>query len=97
MLISIVTARVKPEKIDIYEQTFRDLREQVLAREPGVSFYELAHDPSGPSHTYKVVEAYDSEETQDAHLATDYYRAAIAVIGDCLEGGTYEHVICDTI
>ena len=96
MFISIVTASVQPDKVELYEQTFRDLRDKVLAKEPGVTFYELCRVPHAPN-TYKVVEAYDSQETQDAHLATDYYQAAIAVIVGCLEGGTYEHIIVETI
>lgn len=96
MFISIVTASVIPEKVELYEQTFRDLREKVLANEPGVSFYELCRDPSAP-YTYKVVEAYDSQETQEAHLATEYYQATIPVIVGCLAGGTYEHIVCETI
>jgi quinol monooxygenase YgiN len=96
MFISVVTSRVIAEKTELYERTFRELRGKVLANEPGVSFYELCHVADAP-RTYKVIEAYDSQQTQDAHLATDYYQAAIRIIVDCLEGGSYEHVICETI
>jgi quinol monooxygenase YgiN len=96
MFISIVTSRVMAEKVGLYEQTFRELRKKVLANEPGVSFYELCRVSDAP-HTYKVVEAYDSQQTQNSHLVTDYYQAAIKIIVDCLEGGSYEHVVCETI
>ena len=38
MYVIIVKARVKPDKVALYEATFRDLRQKVLEREPGVTF-----------------------------------------------------------
>jgi quinol monooxygenase YgiN len=96
MLVSIVTARVLAGKADIYERTFRELRQKVLANEPGISFYELCRVPGVP-RTYKVIEACDTQATQDAHLATHYYQAAIEIIVGCLEDGSYEHLVCETI
>jgi quinol monooxygenase YgiN len=96
MFISVVTSRVMADKVALYERTFRELRDKVLANEPGITFYELCRVPDAP-HTYKVIEAYDTSETQAAHLEKDYYQAAIKIIVECLEGGSYEHLVCETI
>ena len=45
MFVSIVKARVRPQKVAIYESTFRELKALVHANEPGVLFYELCRDP----------------------------------------------------
>jgi len=96
MFVVIVKARVKPETVEVYESTFRALREKVLANEPGVTFYELCRVPGEP-YAYRVVEAYRDQATQEEHLAKDYYQQAIAVIGECLEGGTYEMEVVEPI
>jgi len=96
MFVILVKAQVKPEKVEIYEKTFRDLRDKVLANEPGVTFYELCRVPDKPC-TYRLVESYIDQQTQDEHMEKDYYKAASAIILDCLEGGSYEMEIVETI
>ena len=89
MFVVICRAKVQPDKVELYETTFRALREKVLANEPGIAFYELCRVPGEPCH-YRVVEAYADQAAQDAHLAMDYYQEAGAVIMGCLEGNTFE-------
>ena len=96
MYVIIVKAKVKPEKVAVYESTFRDLRQKVLEREPGVTFYELCRVPDEPC-SYRLVESYTDRAAQDAHLATDYYQAAVATIVGCLVDGTYEMETVETI
>jgi quinol monooxygenase YgiN len=96
MFVSIVKARVRPQKVAIYEATFKELRALVQANEPGVLFYELCRDPKVP-YSYRVVEAYTDQATQNAHLEMDYYKARIPIIMDCLEGGTYELEVLEAI
>lgn len=96
MFVSIVKARVRPQKVAIYEATFRELKALVQANEPGVLFYELCRDPK-IAHSYRVVEAYTDQATQNAHLEMDYYKARIPIIMDCLEGGTYELEVVEAI
>ena len=96
MYVVIVHARVYPDKVAIYEATFRELAAKVKARESGISFYELCRDPKAPC-AYKVVEAYADQATQDAHLTTDYYKAASDVFMSCLVDGTFEMEVCETI
>jgi quinol monooxygenase YgiN len=85
MLIMYCVAQVRPEKVELYEQTFRDLRTKVLANEPGVTFYELCRDPQKP-YSYRLFEAYADEGVQREHLDKDYYRAASKIIVSCLDG-----------
>lgn len=96
MNVIIVKAKVKPDKVELYESTFRALREKVLANEPGVTFYELCRVPEEPC-TYRLVESYRDEKTQEEHLAKDYYQAAVPVITECLEGESYEMEVVETI
>jgi quinol monooxygenase YgiN len=89
--IVIATARVRPDKIALYEQTFRDLKAKVDALEPGVLFYELCKDPK-EANTYRLIEAYSDEAVQQAHIDTDYYRAASRVIVECLAGDHHAEI-----
>ena len=96
MFVVLVKSRFKLDKIEIYENTFRSLRETVLANEPGVTFYELARVPGEPGN-YRLVECYTDTQVQQEHLEKDYYQAAIPIIVDCLEGATYEMEVVETI
>jgi len=96
MFVIIVKARVKPDKVELYESTFKALRETVLANEPGVSFYELSRVPDSPCE-YRLVEAYQDAEDQAEHLARDYYQKAVPIITECLEGESFEMEVVETI
>lgn len=96
MFVVICRAKVKPEKIALYEETFRNLREKVLANEPGIGFYELCRVP-GEAGAYRVVEAYADAAAQELHLGMDYYRQAGATIIDCLVDGAFEMEVVETI
>jgi len=96
MLVVICKAQVKSDKVGVYESTFKALRAQVLAEEPGVTFYELCRVPGQPCH-YRVVECYTDQAAQDLHLNTDYYKAAFATVLDCLVDGTFEMEVVEPI
>jgi quinol monooxygenase YgiN len=96
MFVVIVKAKVKPDKVSIYESTFKALRKIVLEREPGVTFYELCRVPGEPC-CYRVIECYADQAAQDVHLAADYYQQAGPVIVDCLVGATYEMETVETV
>jgi quinol monooxygenase YgiN len=96
MFVVICRARVKAEKVGLYEATFARLREKVLANEPGIAFYELCR-VAGEPHAYRVVEAYADQAAQDLHLAMDYYREASATIIECLVDGAFEMEVVETI
>lgn len=96
MFFVIVKARVKPDKVDIYESTFKALRETVLENEPGVTFYALSRVPDSPCE-YRLVEAYENAQVQEEHFAKDYYQAAVPVIMACLEDGSFEMEVFEAI
>lgn len=96
MFVVIVKARVKPEKVELYESTFKALRHKVLASEPGVTFYELCRVPDEPG-SYRMVECYKDAQAQDEHLGQDNYQEAVAIITECLEGGSYEMEVVETV
>lgn len=85
MKITIVTLRIRPEKVALYETTFRELREKVRANEPGTTFFEVCRDPQEPG-VYRVFEAYADADALPAHLSTDYYHETAAIFITCLAG-----------
>ena len=79
----IATLTVQEGKNEEFEQVFRELTEQVLANEPGVTFY-AAHRSRSDSQVYKVLEQYRSQEDLDAHGKSEHFRAAGKKLGDLL-------------
>lgn len=83
--------RVKPEKADLYERTFKELQDLVQKHEPGTLLFEAAKDPEVPNG-YRVFEAYKDMKAVDDHTATDYYKRTAAVFVECLEGDHMEQI-----
>lgn len=81
----IATIPVQEGKNEEFEAVFKDLAAQVLANEPGCSFYALNRSKSDPQ-TYKVLESYVDQAALEAHGATDYFKAANVKLG-ALVGG----------
>ena len=71
----IATIPVQAGKNEELEAVFMELAAQVLANEPGCSFYSLNRSKSDPQ-TYKVLESYVDQAALEAHGKTDYFRAA---------------------
>ncbi|MDG1081759.1 MAG: antibiotic biosynthesis monooxygenase, partial [Porticoccaceae bacterium] len=57
----IATITVRDGKNAEFEELFTGLTEQVLANEPGATFYAL-HRTKSDSQVYKVLEQYASKE-----------------------------------
>jgi quinol monooxygenase YgiN len=85
MRVTQAILRIKPEKAELYEKTFHELRDKVLENEPGTTFFELCRDPEQPG-AYRVFEAYADAEAIQAHVATDYYLETARIFVECLEG-----------
>jgi quinol monooxygenase YgiN len=83
--------RVKPEKAKLYEDTFKELRELVLAHEPRTTFFELCKDPELPD-TYHVFEAYEDQDAVQVHVATDHYKRTAEVFLECLAGDHMDEI-----
>ena len=93
----IATIPVQEGKNEEFEAVFMALAAQVVANEPGCSFYTLNRSKSDPQ-TYKVLESYVDKAALEAHGKTDYFKAANVKLGglvagmpdveylDCIEG-----------
>jgi quinol monooxygenase YgiN len=86
-----VSLRIKPDRAELYEETFLKLRALVLQNEPGCPVFEICRDPEERC-VYHIFEAYADAEALKAHIATDYYRANARVFVECLEGDHMEEI-----
>ena len=84
--------RVKPEKAELYEKTFREFRAKVLENEPGVPVFELCKDAEVP-YGYRCFEGYKDLDAIQTHVAKDYYHAAARIFVECLEGDHMEEIV----
>jgi quinol monooxygenase YgiN len=91
MRVTVATLRVKPEKAELYEKTFLELKEKVDANEPGTTFFELCRDADDRC-VYRVFEAYRDADAIAEHCATDYYNETAKIFLECLEGDHMEEV-----
>jgi quinol monooxygenase YgiN len=71
----IATLRVKPDQIDTFEARFDRLAMEVEANEPSNHLYQLCKSKTEPG-VYKVMEIYEDQAAQDAHMVTPYFKAA---------------------
>ncbi len=71
----IATFRVKPDQIEAFEARFDRLAIDVEANEPGAHLYQLCKSKT-EAGVYKVMEIYEDQAAQDAHMATPYFKAA---------------------
>ena len=76
----IATITVRDGKNAEFEELFTGLTKQVLANEPGATFYAL-HRTKSDSQVYKVLEQYASKEALKAHGQTEYFLAASQKMG----------------
>ena len=85
MIGIIATIKVQDGKGAEFEGVFKDLAEQVRAKEPGNLCYQLTKSRSDPN-TYKVLELYKDQDALTHHGQTEYFRAAGPKMGPCLAG-----------
>lgn len=85
MRITHVKLRIRPEKAELYEATFDELRSTVLEEEPGCTFFELCKDPED-ALTYHVIEAYEDDKAVEEHVSTPYYKTTARIFVECLQG-----------
>jgi quinol monooxygenase YgiN len=71
----IATLKVKPDQIAAFEARFDQLALDVESNEPGNHLYQLCKSRTEPG-VYKVMEIYEDQAAQDAHLVAPYFKAA---------------------
>jgi quinol monooxygenase YgiN len=71
----IATLKVKPDQIDAFEARFDQLAMDVEANEPGNHLYQLCKSKTQDG-VYTVMEIYEDQAAQDAHMAAPYFQTA---------------------
>lgn len=85
MIGVVATLKVQDGKQAEFEAVFRDLAEQVRAKEPGNLCYQLTKSRADGT-VYKVLELYKDQDALTHHGGTEYFRAAGPKMGPCLAG-----------
>ena len=75
---------VKPGMEAEFERLARDLEEKVSANEPGTRYYEFFR--LREDRRYAVLESFDDEAAEDAHMNSLYLQEIAPPLVACLEG-----------
>lgn len=86
MITVIANMRVLPENAAAYEEILDYVMGQSLEKEPGVKYYAWAKSADDPD-LYLVVEVYEDEKAQAAHMETDWVRNSLPKTQGLIEGG----------
>lgn len=83
MIGVVATMKIKPETAEAFEAAMRDLVAATRAHEPGVKVYQFCRSQKA-SDTYVVMELYQDQAALDAHMKSDWFRAAGPKLAPCL-------------
>ena len=81
----VATLKIKPEKTEEFETTFKELMSIVAEKEPGNNYYEL-HRSREEEATYVVMEQYVDQAALDVHGYSVDFIASSAKLGEFLAG-----------
>ena len=81
----LATLTVAEGKNAEFEALFKQLVEQVNAREEGCNFYQI-HKSRADGQVYKVLEQYTDQAAFEAHGKSDYFREIGRSLGPCMAG-----------
>ena len=94
MLAMVATFRVAEDKKGPFEAVVGELAKQVLANEPGARLYQVTRSRTDPS-VYKVIEIYEDEAALQAHIESDWLKAAGVGLAGLLEERMHiERLVC---
>lgn len=85
MITMIAQMRVRPENAAAYEEILDHVMEQSRKHEPGVIYYAWAKSAEDPD-LYLVVEVYEDEKAQAAHMQTDWVRNSLPKTQGLIDG-----------
>lgn len=85
MICIVATLTAAEGKGPDFEAAFSDLTAKVKANEPGCLVYQLTKSRTD-ANVYKVLEVYTSQDAVDAHMGSDYFKAAGAKLAGVLAG-----------
>lgn len=83
MIGVVATMKVKPDQNAAFEQAMGELVAGTRANEPGVKVYQFCRSRKD-ANTYIVMELYQDQATLDAHMKSDWFRAAGPKLQPCL-------------
>ena len=95
MMSFIARMKVKEGKEQDFVRLAKALTEKVHANEPDTviyEFYKLRDEERG----YAVVESFTSEQAEEAHQNTEYFKSIAPDLIDCLDG-TYVREYLDPL
>lgn len=77
MEILLVRYTTRPEDLDGILADFREMCDEVAAREPGCVMYRVHRDQENPNDLW-LYEAYDSPASLAAHMKTPHFERLVA-------------------
>ena len=83
MIGVVATMKVKPDQVPAFEEAMKGLVKATRSNEPGVKVYNFCRSRKEPT-TYIVMEIYQDQATLDAHMKSDWFRAAGPKLQPCL-------------
>lgn len=83
MIGVVATMKVKPDQVAAFEAAMGDLVKATRGNEPGVKVYQFCRSKKEPT-TYIVMELYQDQATLDAHMKSEWFRAAGPKLAPCL-------------
>ncbi len=88
MIAVIATIRVQAGKVAEFEQIAGKLEAEVKANEPDCLLYRMTKSRS-EDLTYKNLEIFRDQAALDAHVAADYFKAALGPMKACVSGASH--------
>ena len=85
MMGVIAKFKVQPDKVEEFEQIFRETVGMVRANEPGSVLYQLTRSRTEPN-SYKLIEIYNEQAAFDHHVSTDHFKATMGRLMPLLAG-----------
>ncbi|AYJ85405.1 antibiotic biosynthesis monooxygenase (plasmid) [Sphingomonas paeninsulae] len=85
MIAIIATFTINAENAAAFEAVAGELVKATNANEPGVQLYKLVHNAKDPTQ-YRMMELYDDQAAVDAHMASEWFKAAGPKLGGLIEG-----------
>jgi quinol monooxygenase YgiN len=86
MITYICHLQVPAENVAAVTRLLAEVRDQSLAEEPGVAYYDFAQSSEHPE-SWVVVEVYRDLAAHSAHMAAPWVVESIPLMRDLIEGG----------
>jgi quinol monooxygenase YgiN len=85
MILIVAKVKIRPEKVEEFENFMRAFEAKVRANEPDCILYRMARSRTAPN-TYTNVEYFRDQAALDLHTSADYFVAGNAVTASWYDG-----------